>query len=212
VPSTVANGRRWSHRQRLWPGITRSPNDRETYFQTDCAASQLRLDSFVLRTPGTSAQLLMGQPTLPYGDNDFRVVRMKLADEGMTAAADVQLSIVDHPPLGAFFTRLADAWRGWDGIRTWRATERQLELDAPHDVRGHVTLGVTLKSWRATQSVDVWLSALGSARRRYVGCGGATASIASSYRPGGRRCAAVAACMGSGDGARRASACHRHLP
>jgi Family of unknown function (DUF6228) len=112
--------------------------------------------ALVLRTPGRSAQLLVGEPTLPYEDNDFRVVKMRLVDEGVTAEADVQLSIVDDPPLGTFLMQLADGWRGWDGIRTWRAAERQLVLDARHDGRGKVKLGVTLKSWRATQSADVW--------------------------------------------------------
>ncbi|MEU4623256.1 DUF6228 family protein [Actinoplanes sp. NPDC023801] len=49
-------------------------------------------------------------------------------------------------------TSAASAWRadwraprGWKDVRTWHSLERELALDARHDGRGHVSLGVTLR-------------------------------------------------------------------
>ena len=79
---------------------------------------------------------------------------MMIIDEGLSAAADVQLSLMDEPPLDRFLAGLADSWQGWPGTRVSRALERQLELDARHDGRGHVTLGVTLKSRRYSRQME----------------------------------------------------------
>ncbi|WBC13250.1 DUF6228 family protein [Micromonospora sp. WMMA1998] len=47
--------------------------------------------------------------------------------------------------LPVFLDELAAGWAGWPGVRTWRSLGGQLALDARHDGRGHVTLGVTLR-------------------------------------------------------------------
>jgi hypothetical protein len=59
--------------------------------------------------------------------------------------------------LGGFFQRLADDWRGWDGAREWRALEGEMNIDARHDGRGHVAVGVTLRRARqAYADDDAW--------------------------------------------------------
>jgi hypothetical protein len=81
---------------------------------------------------------------------------MMIIDQGLSAAADVQLSLMDEPPLDQFLAGLADGWQGWPGARVWRALEGRLELDARHDGSGHVTLGVTLKSHRYRRRGEDW--------------------------------------------------------
>jgi hypothetical protein len=39
--------------------------------------------ALMLHTPRTSARLLLGYPSRPYDDDDFRLVNMKLVDEGL---------------------------------------------------------------------------------------------------------------------------------
>jgi hypothetical protein len=55
-----------------------------------------------------------------------------------------------------FFRRLADDFRGWEGAREWRSLEREMKIDARHDGRGYVTIGVTLKRARQAYADDAW--------------------------------------------------------
>lgn len=48
--------------------------------------------------------------------------------------------------LAAFFTGLADEWRGWHGARVFESLEGDLQIRATHD--GHVHLRVLL--WEST--------------------------------------------------------------
>jgi Family of unknown function (DUF6228) len=109
-----------------------------------------------VETADAPGSWLLGEPVVLFEDAIFRGVSMMITDEGVSAAAAVQLSLLDEPPLDQFLAGLADSWRGWPGTRVWRALERQLELDARHDGRGHVTLGVTLKSRRYARRVEDW--------------------------------------------------------
>jgi hypothetical protein len=75
-----------------------------------------------------------------YGDGDVYTVETELSDDGMSAAT---VAVADG--LRAFVRTLADDWRGWDGVRTWDSLEKELSLDARHDRRGYVSIGVTLR-------------------------------------------------------------------
>ena len=48
--------------------------------------------------------------------------------------------------LPQFLTGLAADWRGWEGERTWKSLESDVELTATHDGRGTVALVVTLRN------------------------------------------------------------------
>ena len=109
-----------------------------------------------VETADASGSWMLAEPVVLFDDNMFRRVSMMIIDEGLSAAADAQLSLIDEPPLDQFLAGLADSWLGWPGTRIWRAIERQLELDARHDGRGHVTLGVTLKSRRYQRQEEDW--------------------------------------------------------
>jgi hypothetical protein len=58
--------------------------------------------------------------------------------------------------LAGFIRQLADDWRGWQGSRVWRALENELTVEARHDGRGHVALGVTLRRSRHAYDEDAW--------------------------------------------------------
>jgi hypothetical protein len=111
--------------------------------------------TFVLQPIGGSCRWVLHPPTDPYGDGYIWAVRAEIYDEGMSAQTSVILA-GEEVRLGTFFQRLADDWRGWGGARQWRSLEGQMEIDARHDGRGHVTLGVTLRRARQAYADDAW--------------------------------------------------------
>ena len=58
-------------------------------------------------------------------------VHVHIALSNLRADARVWLNDVLDPPLAGFFHDLAESWRGWDGVREWRAYEDGLALCAP---------------------------------------------------------------------------------
>ena len=64
-----------------------------------------------------------------------------------------------------FFARLAEHWRGWEGVWSWENNEHTVRLDATHDGLGHVGIDVTLqkyahREWQACGKVHVDAGAL----------------------------------------------------
>jgi Family of unknown function (DUF6228) len=60
--------------------------------------------------------------------------------------------------LADFFAGLADAWRGWNGVRAWNSIESTLQIAARHD--GHVHLAIELRddpnsTWIASTSIRI---------------------------------------------------------
>lgn len=57
-----------------------------------------------------------------------------------------------------FFNGMERDWRGWDGVREWKALEGELELSATHD-GGHLRFEVRVRdSIRALWTVETSLS------------------------------------------------------
>ncbi len=88
-------------------------------------------------------------PHDPYGDGHLPRVATGLHDGSMSATTEAHVdgqlgcfttSLVD------FVTGLAADWCGWQGVRRWQSLEGELELDARHDGRSQVGLGVTLRA------------------------------------------------------------------
>ncbi|WP_090943381.1 DUF6228 family protein [Nonomuraea jiangxiensis] len=76
-------------------------------------------------------------------------VATELHDDGLTASTVAKIDGLYANPvctLSGFMEGLVVEWRGWNGVRTWTSLERELALDARHDGRGHVSLGVTLRA------------------------------------------------------------------
>ncbi len=84
-------------------------------------------------------------PYDPYGDG--RVWRMvaEIHDGQLSAVTDACLD-GQATTLTSFVAALATDWRGWQGVRRWQSLEGELELDARHDGRAQVSLGVTLRA------------------------------------------------------------------
>jgi hypothetical protein len=96
-----------------------------------------------------AARWVVHPPQDPYGDGYVYTVATELHEDGMTAATIAKLdgTFADLvTTLSGFVESLASDWQGWDGIRSWRSMERELTLDAGHDGRGYVSLGVTLRA------------------------------------------------------------------
>jgi hypothetical protein len=60
--------------------------------------------------------------------------------------------------LADFFAGLADAWRGWAGVRVWKSVDSTLHITAKHD--GHVQLVIELRgdpyaTWIASTSITI---------------------------------------------------------
>ena len=122
-------------------------------------------EPFVLGEP-IGARWVVHPPQDPYGDGYIFTAATELHEDGMTAATVAtidELSAERATALAGFLQSLAADWRGWDGVRTWRALERELLLDARHDGRGYVSLGVTLR-----KPGSCWDDAAWSARTVFV--------------------------------------------
>ncbi|MBF5030386.1 MULTISPECIES: DUF6228 family protein [unclassified Micromonospora] len=105
-------------------------------------------EPFVLQPYG-GARWVVHPPQDPYGDGYVFTIATALHEEGMTAStvAKIDGRYADlATTLPAFVERLAADWRGWNGTRTWTSVERELAIDARHDGRGYVSLGVTLRA------------------------------------------------------------------
>ncbi|GAA4608023.1 hypothetical protein BJY16_006634 [Actinoplanes octamycinicus] len=95
----------------------------------------------------------------PYGDGYVLTAETELHQDGMTARTVARIDgQFANPPgtLPGFVAGLAADWRGWDGVRTWESWERELALDARHDGRGRVSLGVTLRERVPAGAYEGW--------------------------------------------------------
>jgi hypothetical protein len=98
-------------------------------------------------------------PVDPYGDGYVAHLRVGVVDDGLHAAttATIDGDRTDGPgDLAGFLLRLADDWRGWSGTRVWNALEHEMTVDARHDGRGYVSLGVTLRRPERAYADDAW--------------------------------------------------------
>jgi len=46
----------------------------------------------------------------------------------------------------ALFAQAAQSWKGWDGAKVWQSIAGELRLELGHDLRGHVTVRVRIRS------------------------------------------------------------------
>ena len=116
---------------------------------------------FVLQ-PGSdrrSPRWVLGPPVDRHGDGLFPTAASELHDDGLSAVLEVHVDgNADDDRLvrlSEFVEALARDWQGWEGVRCWRSLHDELFLDARHDGRGRVSLGVTLGCNRPSD-VDRW--------------------------------------------------------
>ncbi|MEU4419544.1 DUF6228 family protein [Actinoplanes sp. NPDC024001] len=105
-------------------------------------------ESFVLGSAG-GARWVVHPPQDPFGDGYVHTAETELYQGGLAAKTVAKLDGLYAAPattLAGFVESLAGDWRGWEGVRTWQSMECELALDARHDGRGYVFLGVTLRA------------------------------------------------------------------
>ena len=99
-------------------------------------------ESFALELPGGLGWVIE-PPADPCGDGYVRTAVVGIWAGGLQARTVVTFSDGPWNP-ARFFAELAADWRGWDGERRWRSLEGEMEIEASHDGRGHVLIGVTV--------------------------------------------------------------------
>jgi hypothetical protein len=121
-------------------------------------------DSLDVHFPPQPARWVLHAPADWWGEHYAAAVHVEIRDVGLSAEVSTTLwvpSAGGEWDLAAFVQDLADDWHGWRGERTWRSKDGELCLDATHDGRGHVTLGVTLRQtpygegWTARVALEV---------------------------------------------------------
>ncbi|MFI5936277.1 DUF6228 family protein [Actinoplanes sp. NPDC051494] len=115
-------------------------------------------ESFVLGDPDGD-RWVVHPPQDSYGDDYIYSVGSELHLDGLTAATIAQIDGIFAERavlLSGFVEGLAAGWRGWDGVRTWQSMGRELIIDARHDGRGYVSLGVTLRAADAYPEETAW--------------------------------------------------------
>jgi hypothetical protein len=103
----------------------------------------------------TFGRAVVADPADAYAGGSFEV---RLGASGLTASRTV--FVYSWSGLAPFFTELADAWRGWTGVKEWESPEHDLRIEATFESSGHDCLRFTASdgptpTWRAWVEVDV---------------------------------------------------------
>ena len=118
----------------------------------------------VLASSSSNAKVLLSAPS-GYDLAERYAFHVSLSYGGqMQASGDVSdIRVPDSdetPSLPGYFKRLADDWKGWEGIREWESVDQRLRLGCTTDRTGHAHLAVSLRGdrflnpqWEATVSV-----------------------------------------------------------
>lgn len=89
-------------------------------------------------------------------DPIVQTVVAELSSNGLHATRTVVHSYSSgFADLAEFFDQLARDWRGWDDVKSWRAAENDLNIEARHEYR-HVQLRVTLRAYGPGWGNDGW--------------------------------------------------------
>ena len=102
--------------------------------------------------------MVLHRPTDPYGDGYVHLVQVELVDSGLSARGVCSLQGQGAEDLAGFLVGLADAWRGWTGVKSWTSLGAELAVEATHDGGARVTMAVTLRRprqvWEAYRPPD----------------------------------------------------------
>ncbi|MFE7775753.1 DUF6228 family protein [Streptomyces sp. NPDC057445] len=93
---------------------------------------------------GSGIELRFHEPTRPFPDiDDDPVLDFLVTARGKWVGVEVSVRTLDGDGLDVFLTRLADEFRGWEGVRTWQSLEGDLTVSARHSGRSvHLTWGL----------------------------------------------------------------------
>ena len=95
-------------------------------------------------------RLVLSSPQRPYQDV---IVDYLVTVSGAGLEARTVVTSQEGDSLDAYFSGLAEGFRGWTGVREWRSLEGQFRAEARWANRGHVKLYLRL---RATAYDTAW--------------------------------------------------------
>ncbi|HEV3028405.1 MAG TPA: DUF6228 family protein [Planctomycetota bacterium] len=98
------------------------------------------LETVSIHSNGSSGELTFHSPYA--SERSIEQLEVTLTLPGVKATLTVFGLEIDGP--SKFFGEMALHWKGWNGARTWRSLEGELELSATCDKLGHVLLTVQL--------------------------------------------------------------------
>jgi hypothetical protein len=101
-----------------------------------------------------AANLHFSEPTRPFSEyRDDPVLDFLVRAQGEWVSVEVSVRTLRGDGLDSFLVELAEDFRGWEGVRTWRSLERGLTLAAEHGSGGYVHLRWGLQGRPPS---DVW--------------------------------------------------------
>lgn len=71
---------------------------------------------------------------------------IRVTNMNLDATARVYAFSPHSHSLARLFEEIAAEWRRWDGFKTWESLEGELKVHCENDRRGHITIGVELRS------------------------------------------------------------------
>jgi Family of unknown function (DUF6228) len=110
----------------------------------------------VLQPQPNGPRWTLHQPVDPYGDGYIWHLGTQVDAEGLAAMSTATVGAPDAAGLVEYLEDLVENWAGWPDSRQWRSFDSELELDARHDQRRQVALGVTLRRPRRPYDADAW--------------------------------------------------------
>jgi Family of unknown function (DUF6228) len=106
------------------------------------------MDSLVLTDRSGGQRLELTRVPRPYPNDGVKLPSWKVRLVGQALEAVVNFSEEPWQPesLAGFLSKLAPAWRGWEGEWIWDSAESEMRITATHNGTNTVLLRVSLRS------------------------------------------------------------------
>jgi hypothetical protein len=137
------------------------------------------LDEFLLPSADCEGGLLFYQRMPPDLDEPIDHFWVRIASQNLSATTQVYAGDEPFHP-ATLFTDMARQWAGWSGELVWQSLCGELKMRCTRDRRGHIVIGVELRSeqsssdWRVMASVLTEAGQLETHARRAVSFFGRT--------------------------------------
>ncbi len=104
-----------------------------------------RLNELVIQSSNGEARLVFFDRSPTDRDRPIEEFWVRITDRNLSAVGGVYAEYASgHPAL--LFADMARQWQGWPGELEWRSLEGEFELRCTHDRRGHIRIGIMLRS------------------------------------------------------------------
>ncbi|MBE9040264.1 hypothetical protein IQ235_05590 [Oscillatoriales cyanobacterium LEGE 11467] len=102
---------------------------------------------------------------LEFSDVEHEYFTVAFSSFSMNASQPVWVYTGDYDRLTHLFLEMAENWQGWEGVKTWGATEDDFSLSCTSDKLGHISIAGTLvernapECWSASVKFNVKVEA-----------------------------------------------------